>query len=68
MYQSNGSANLGATWCNNGDSSAETALQITLSATDEKYLQAMKGFGPKGKCTFQVKAPTNVTYPVMQLT
>lgn len=38
MYQSNGSADDGSTWCNNGDANAATAFQITLSASEDKYL------------------------------
>jgi len=57
FYQSNGTATDGSTWC-----SGSLLTEVAVSASTAQW-NANQGFGPKGKCTWQMVAAANTHGP-----
>lgn len=63
VFQSRGTAVDGKTWCHD-DFHTEVAVTVSTTAT----LNANKGIGPRGKCTWQVVAAADTHAPIIDLT
>jgi len=63
FYQSNGTKTDGTNWC----SDSKFYTEVKGGASDGTF-SAQKGFGPKGKCTWQIAAAANTHAPAFSLT